>query len=216
MANLYCPDAIPNLFGFFDTTIAPAFLFYAYIPMIFISLFFGMYIFLKDHYSLQSKLLFALSISFVSWIINILFQWMAVSAQVVHFSAQITVFFETTIFIITIYFVSVFLNKKDIAFTLKLFLSAVLIVVLILLPTRINTASFDLGNCQGNVGTLWHYVYIAEVSSIIFILYLGLKTFFSYKMDERFKKQTLYFTIGVVLFLSIFSASNIFGEVLRV
>jgi signal transduction histidine kinase len=212
----YCSESTPTLAHFFTFGYAPTLLFYAYIPIILVSLFLGFFVFFKDRYSLQSKLLLILSSSFVLWILNIILQWIAVYARIVHFSAQITAVFEIPIFIFAIYFVDVFLNKKDISLSLKIFLSTIAAVVIVLLPTQINTLSFDLINCQSNVGILWKYIYVGEILSIFYVIYLCLRKYFSSTTDKIFKKQIIYLMSGVVLFLSIFSASDIFGELTQV
>ena len=209
----YCSESIPTITHFFDFSYAPTLLFYAYIPIIILSLFLGFFVFFKNKYSLQAKLMLGLSLSFSFWIINIMFQWVAVYARVVQFSAQITAMFETIIFISTTYFVYVFVNKKDIPFTSKVLLGTVFSTIAVLLPTKINIISFDIVNCQSNVGVLWNYIYPLEIGSIFYIIYISLKKYFSFDVDKIFKKQILYFMSGVVFFLTFFSLSNILGEI---
>ncbi len=209
----YCATSTPTFSHFFNLSYAPSLLFYSYIPIIVASLFLGFFVFFKNKYSVQSRLLLGISVSSSFWIINIIFQWIAVYASVVYYSAQLTIIFEVLIFLLSIYFVEVFLNKKDISFKLKILLSSILIAIVIILSTPLNINSFDLINCQGNIGVIWKYVYITEIISIFYIIYICLKKYFFSSENKTFKKQILYFMIGVVLFLSIFSFSNIMGEI---
>ncbi len=215
MNLLLCPDAVPSFLGIFDFSIAPSLLFYSYIPIIVLSLFFALYILFKDKFSLSSKLFFAIATSFLLWVLNILVQWIAAPVTFVHFSAQLTALFEILIFIFSIYFTYVFLKKHDIPFWFKCVLFSILSTILFVLPLKFNTQSFDITLCQGVVGDLWKFMYGFEILSIIGIFIFGVKQFFTLS-DKVLRRQALIFTIGVTLFLTIFSLSNIYGEITQV
>lgn len=215
MDAYYCALTQIEINHFFDFSFAPPLLFYAYIPIILLSLFFGIYVFVKDKHSLQGALLLALTLSFVFWVINILFQWVAVYAKIVYFSGELVAFFEVPIFLLSIYFVQVFLTKKDITFGGKLFLGSIAFLNLVLVSTKINIASFDPVNCEVNVGLLWPYIYGGEIVAIVYILYLCVRGF-RRAGDKNIREQIVHFTLAVFAFLSIFVASNIFGEITRV
>src|SRR3990167_8050186 len=59
-----CADATSNFIGLFDLSIAPSLLYYSYIPIIFVSIFFSFFIFLKGGRNTAGKLLIWLSILF--------------------------------------------------------------------------------------------------------------------------------------------------------
>ena len=212
--NLFiCPDSTANLLLLFDTTIAPPLLYYAYIPILIASIFFGLYILIKGNYSLLAKLLFSISIVFTLWIILILFQWTAVHANLVHFSWQILAIPETLIYILSAYFMFAYLAKKDIANWQKFVLIATFLPIIIFLPTKYNIATFDLVNCEGVVSALWSYVYILEVGFLVMIAYFSLKRVFT-KKSERV--QILPLMLGMVAFLGLFFLSNFAGELTKI
>jgi len=212
--DLYCETTIPTLRYFFDFSFAPALLLYSYIPIIIVSLIFSVAILIKDNKSLRSKLLFLITLSFILWIINVIFQWVAVYSRIVFFTSQLTALFEILIFVFSIYFIDVFVNKKDSSFTTKMILGSLVGTVLVLLPTKINMPSFDITNCEGVVGTLWGFIYPFEIIAIGWVIFIGMKAFKRKGIEAIEKKQILILTIGMTLFLGVFSLSNIFGELL--
>ncbi len=214
--QIMCSDAIPGFLNFFDFSIAPTLLFYSYIPIIIIALFLSFFIFFKNRYSLQSKLLLMITLSFSVWAFDQIVQWTAIYVSAVHFSWQIIVLFEMLVFIFTLYFTAVFLNKKDINFKYKLLLGAVFFPIVIFLPTNLNINSFDLQQCQSNYGFLWEYIYIFEVSSIVIMMYMFYKKFRSLAKGDSFKKQIVILATGIFLFLGMFTATNILGDSLLV
>ncbi len=210
-----CPDSVPSLFGIFDFSIAPQLLFYSYIPIIILSMFFAVYILYKDKFSLSSKLFFAIAVSFLLWVLNILVQWIAAPVAIVHLSAQLTSLFEVLIFIFSLYFSYVFLKKHDIPTWFKYLLSLLLLSIIFLLSSKLNTEAFDLIQCQAVIGILWKYIYGFELLSIIGIFIFGIINSLIIP-DKVSKKQSLIFTVAITLFLTIFSLSNIYGEITQV
>ncbi len=209
---LLCPDAIPNVLGIFDFSIAPRLLFYSYIPIVFISLIMGFLIFFKDKFSLRGSLFLTLTVSFAFWVLSILFQWTAASAGLVHFSWQVLALFEVLIYISSFYFVYVFVYKKDLGVFLKIFFFLFLIAVSLFLPSEYMMRQFDLVNCQSVLGVFWTIIYIFEFTILPIILFLGLSK--AHKIeDPATRKQSIIVTIGNVLFLAIFALSNIVGEI---
>ncbi|MFA6227435.1 MAG: ATP-binding protein [Candidatus Paceibacterota bacterium] len=212
-----CPDSIPSFLHFFDLSIAPPLLYYAYIPAILLSLFFGFFVFKKNNYSLQSKLLLGIAIAFAVWVFNLMFQWMVAYVKPDMFSWQITPFIEIFIPILVIYFAYVFLNKKDISLIPKIIFSILILITAITLPTKFNTLSFDLQNCQANYGNIYYYfIYIFELLAIFIVGYISFKKYLiTPKGDQVSKREALIFGVGSVIFLTIFYLSNILGEITK-
>lgn len=209
---LLCPDAVPNVLGIFDFSIAPRLLFYSYIPIVFISLIMGFLIFFKDKFSLRASLFLLLNCSFALWVTSVLFQWTAASAGLVHFSWQILALFEVLIYISSFYFVYVFTYKKDLGSFLKIIFFLFLLAVSVFLPSEYMMKEFDLINCQSVLGSFWNVIYIFEFTLLPIILILGInKSQKTTDISER--KQILIVTIGNFLFLTIFVFSNIIGEI---
>jgi signal transduction histidine kinase len=213
MNYLTCLDtSTPNLFNIFDTTIAPPLLFYAYIPIIFVSLFLSIFVLIKDKYSLLSKLLFIISILFSILILNEVNTWIAVPVSLIYFSWQLVIFFEVSLFILCFYFVYVFLNKKDLAFRYKILLSLFLLPTIVFLSTSFNISYFDINECGGDYGYLWEYNYIFQFSSIVIMMYMFFDKFKALKKGDPFRKQILIMAAGVFIFLTNYALLGFYGD----
>lgn len=213
MALLLCPDATLSFWNIFDFSLAPHVLFYSYIPTVAMSLFLGFFILFKNKFSLVSKLLLLIAVSFCLWVLNIIIQWIAAPVNIVMLAWQLTALFEITIFISSLYFVYVFIEKKDISISLKTIFSLIIILVATFLPTKFNIRYFDIANCEGQIGPLWLVLYSLEIFIIAWVIYVCLK---KYKLEKGlFKKQVLYLMFGLVIFLGLFSWSNIVGELTK-
>jgi signal transduction histidine kinase len=218
MIGFICPLSIPNapfFWNFFDFTYAPALLYYAYIPIIVLSIFLALYVLRKDKFSLQSKLLTVLSLSFSVWVANVTMQWIAASADIVLFSWEITPIIEVFIPIATFYFFYVSTRKRDISSKLKILFAVIISAVAAILPTRFNVTMFDMANCQAVVGPLIYIVYVIEILSAIAILSFVISDCFAKKMTDNNRTQIIYLGVGSTIFLTIFSLANIFGEFLQ-
>lgn len=213
MNHIFCTDAIPQFLNLFDFSVAPTLLYYSYIPIILATFILSFYVLKKDKYSLKSKLLFFTSLSFIFWVLNILIQWTVVMADIVMFSWQITALFEILIPLIIIYFVYVYINKKDFSFKIKILISLIYLTVVVLTPTTYNVQSFDLTYCEGQNGFLLIGIYLFELITGLLISGWGL--FYNKNAKSDDKKQNKFIALGAGLFLVIFSLSNIFGEVLQ-
>ena len=214
MPSLFCPDAAPTLFGFFDFSLAPSLLFYAYIPAIAVSLLTGWFVVTRDHYSTASKLLAGIAVSFALWTFNIFFQWIAAPVEAVMLAWQLTAIFESGIFIFTVYFVLEFTGETSATFKQKLLLLVPALPVLLLVPTSLNVTAFDIANCEGVLGPLWIYLYGLEIFGVLAVLALGGYRYVRAATQEK-QGQIRNITIGAVLFMSIFTASNVVGELTK-
>jgi signal transduction histidine kinase len=210
-----CLDAVPGFLGFFDLSIAPALLFYAYLPILVLSIFFGFFIFKKDRGSVLSKYFLGITLSFAAWIFLILFQWVGVYLETVHLAWQLLVLPEISIFLFSILFSYVFIFKKDVPNLYKYIAGLLLSIVAFVLPTQLNIASFDLTNCEGVVGILWPYVYVFELSAIIIIVLIAFEKLILKNKQAGEKLKTVLFSTGMVFFLGIFWLSNYFGELTK-
>lgn len=212
--NQVCGDELPGFLGL-DFSTAPQLLFYSYIPIILISLFIGFWVYFKEKKTLQGKSFFGLTIFFVLWVINIIFQWISSYHVVLMFAWQLTAFFELGMYMCAGYFSYVFLFKKDISYFGKILLLTIFALVSVFLPTKFNIMSYDILNCEGVIGNIWKIIYIIESSLIVWISYIGYLNFKESK-DVNDRKKVALFTFGMVFFLLIFFLSNFYAEVTKV
>jgi len=212
ISSLLCPDAIPNNFYYFDFSIAPSLMLYSYVPAIIASFFIGFFVMVKSKFSLQGKLLFAISLSFAVWVFNYLIQWTIAYVTPDFLSWQLTPILMLPMFFFSAYFVYVFLEKRDVPFSLKLYSSLLFLPVILLLPSRFNISYFNLTACEGVAGSLWKYIYSVEALIIVVIIFMGIKKYIESKDEKIFKKEIIYLTTGVSSFLLISWLSDILGE----
>ncbi|MFA6158017.1 MAG: HAMP domain-containing sensor histidine kinase [Candidatus Paceibacterota bacterium] len=206
-----CLNAIPNVFGIFDTSVAPTLLYYSYIPIVFLSLFFSIFLFVKNR-SIQTGSLLAIAVSFSLWIVNELVQWIAVDAWLVHFGWQMSALSQLSLVFSITYFVYTFLYNKAPEFSLKFVGFIVLLPVLILLPTDFNMTSFDLIECQSLFATnLWLYIYYLQVALTAVSIFFCVKKYREPSNPED-KKKALYILIGTFILLGLFVTTNILGD----
>ncbi len=206
-----CLDAVPGFLGFFDLSIAPPLLFYAYIPIFILCVVFGLFILKKDKSSTLSKYFLGINLSFATWIFLILFQWVGAYLETVHLAWQLLIIPELSIFLFSILFTYTFLFKKDAPNIYKYFIGLIFIGVSIILPTTLNIEAFDLAFCEGVVGYIWPTVYVFELICLALIVLIAIERVLKSKEPgEKFK--TFIFTFGLIFFLGIFWASNYFGE----
>jgi len=210
--QITCPDATIGFLGFFDFSIAPPLLFYSYIPIVVASLLLSLFILSKNWNSLHGRLLALISIGFSLWVVTAIVTWIAVHASIVHFAWEIISLIELSIYIFSLYFVVVFLSGKDIQLKYKMLMAFFYLPVIILLPTEINMSTFDLVSCQANNGPIWLYIYSLEIIAIAVMTSLFIKKYVSLTKGDSLRKQIPLLSVGMFLFLGIFTATNILGD----
>jgi len=215
MMFIPCTDSTPHFLKYFDLNVAPHILYYSYIPIILIALFLGIYILIKDKFSRSSKFIFAVALAFAIWVLNIIFQWVIVYANISMFSWQITPIIEIFIPISVLYFFYIFSYKKIPNF-IKYSSYLVVSLVALILGTKFNMPAFNPSICEATVGPLLYGVNYFEIFVAIYIVMVSLKEFFSTKNTESIKKQSLLLAVGSAIFLVIFSLSNILGQSTRI
>src|SRR3989344_3030280 len=211
-----CSDAPAALWGFLDFSIAPPLLFYAYIPVILISLFLGGFVLLKDRFSLRSKLLFIVSGVFALLLLNEILLWIAAPVSLVQFGWQLEPVFRILVAILTVYFTYVFINRKDLPFVQKLILSTPLVIVILLSSTKANIVFFDLNNCEGVPGWLFDFTHLFEAMSMLWVAIIVGKNLSAKSLSRDAKYQDALLGGGAILFLLIFFASTFFGDYTKV
>ncbi len=162
-----CGDEVPNLFGIFDLSTAPQLLYYAYIPIIIVSILIALFIYAGDRKSLRNQLLMAFLMFFALDILNELAVWVASYHTLLMFTWQISLIFETGLYLTAAYFAIVFVTGKDLSFQGKLALSVPALMILASIPTRLNISSYDLTNCEGVIGPVWKAMYVLGPAFIL-------------------------------------------------
>lgn len=208
METLLCLDAEATFLGIFDPGIAPQLLYYAYLPIILISLILGSLVLLnKNKFHLPNKLFFIFIIVYTLYLCNEIIQWIAVPAGLVHFAWGLTALFFALIPIILFYFVFTFIKQKDLSFTGKWILFLGLTPVLLFLSTTLNAKYLDIALCRSEIGELNMYLYVLISICSVSIGYLGIKSSRSLK-----KKESLILACGAILMLLMLMYADAVSE----
>lgn len=187
------------------------FIYYSHIPTALTSLTLGLFIWLKTRGDLSSRLFFLTTLFFSLWSFFDIVLWTSLDSRVTMFFWSIINFFENMVSLFTLYFVYVFIEKKDVALKYKLFFSSLFLPFLILLPTHYNITGFNAALCEAQQGSLINYFYFLE--GVFFLTLIGYGARKIWKTSGTARTQVAYLLIGSVLFLLSFSGANIAGSV---
>lgn len=200
---------ICNLFSeptyFFFSSDIPELLYYSHIPATIVALLVGFFVFLNGRKLLLNKLLLIIAICFSLWTLSNLILWTNIHSDTLLFVWSFLRVFSSFISFFSIYFIYVFLYKKDISFFLKGIFTALLVPVLLFAQTNLNLSGFDITSCdafafEGPLFRIFHIFY--GVLAMIWILILLVK---NYKVATAdFKKQIILMGIGIEFFLFSF------------
>lgn len=215
LSPLYCTDSTPQFLGIFNFELAPRLLFYSYIPITVVLLSLALYIFFNATNRALAKALVVSSLASFAWVATAIVQWLAVDARVNYFAWEVIGVFEIIIYIATTYFFIRFVYQQLNPSKSLLVIGLLLLPVILLLPTTQNLTSFDINECQGTYGAFWTtYIYAVEILAAIVILGISLKIRYKSTASPEHKKQVLALAVGIVLFMAIFTLSNVSGELL--
>lgn len=204
-----CQWDIPHFLIFSNNVFEPL-IYYSHLGTLILVMFFGFFIFLNNRKELINRILFYISICISIWMFSDLVLWATDKPKLTMFFWTIEIIFEPLIYILSLYFVYVFLDKKDIPNKLRIGLYSLVLPTLILAPTNFGLTGFDLSNCDRVAieGVLPKYGYFIEIVVVLWIILLSFSRFYkSNNRDER--KQILLLSTGITLFLFSFSLGNI-------
>jgi signal transduction histidine kinase len=191
----------------------PPLLFYSHIPTATISLFVGCFVFLKNRKLLASKILFAISITFSLWTFLNLIIWTSYDDRIIMLTWSLLGILGSLLCIFSLYFEYVFIDKKDITLFVKIILGLMLLPVIVSTGTKFNLSLFDLANCEASEGKYFNYYYY--LIGFLVSFWILILAFIKYKKAEQnFKKQIIYLTVGIELFLLSFFATGFFASYL--
>ncbi len=189
---------------FLFTSGVPALLYYAYIPTTVIALFVGLYVFWNGRQFLLNRLFLAISLIFSIWTISDLIEWTNIHSNFILFVWSFQGITLGLMAIFCIYFIYVFLDKKDISLRIKIIFLALLAPVFIFTPT-VYLKGFDITACDA-FKFAWLpfelYYTLLGVLAIVWILVLLIRRYRTAVPD--IKKQIVLMGTGIEFFLFLF------------
>ncbi|MBA4318324.1 MAG: hypothetical protein C0412_07980 [Flavobacterium sp.] len=210
METIFCPWG-PAKYLIFSNNV-PQVLYYAIIPGMLVAVFLSLFIFFNDRKSFSAKLLVAISLLFFAWGVFALILFATNSPKIVMLLWSFTILIEVLTYAASLYLTYVFFDKQDIGFYKKILIFLLLLPFIILLPTAYNLSGVRISDCTAIEGVVALYVsYAVEIIFVVWILSVAINRYRKSK-DKLFKKQILFFTLGILFFLITFSSGNIIGS----
>jgi signal transduction histidine kinase len=200
-------------FFVFSENVFGTLIYYSHFLALILSLSIGVFILLRDRKSLINQLLFWITFTFSLWALFDMFLWANEKPGPQMFIWSAIIFVETLIYVLCLYFIDVFINKKDISFRKKLGIFLPLTPILIFLPTQFVLQGFDLTNCYRDIAEGFiavYYVYLIEIFYAFWILFFLFKE--HARAAEGMKKQIIFMGVGIIMFLISFVSGNIIGS----
>lgn len=191
---------------FFFTSDLPQLLYYSHVPTTIIALFVGLFVFFNARHLLLNRLLLLISLCFSGWTLISLIAWTNIHGDLILFTWPLFGVFQALISVFSIYFIYVFLNKRDVGFTLKLLFLALLTPVLIFAHTDVSVSGFNLAACDsfGYEGLAYKIYYTGL--GFLAMGWIGALLIAKYRKAEgSFRKQIVLMGIGIESFLFSFS-----------
>ncbi len=198
-------NLFPEPIFFFFSTDIPDMLYYSHIPAAIVALLIGFFVFFNAPKVLLNRLLLAISISFSLWAIVSLISWTNIHSDFLLFIWTFYGVFSSFISILCVYFIYVFLEKKDVSLLIKAIFFFLLTPILIFAPTDLSLSGFDITNCDAFIFEgFWFKVYHTSLGVLAMFWILGL-LFTKYRnATPDFKKQILLVGIGIEFFIFSF------------
>ncbi len=191
-----------------------SFVYYSHIPVAFISLLVGSFVFLKNKEERSAKLLFFVAVFFSAWSFSDLILWTSVDSRKTVFFWSLINMIENLVSITTLYFAYVFLEKRDLSLRNKMIFGSLFLPFFIFLPSVYNISGFNGVLCEAQQGWLTGYFYFLEVVFFLTLFLYLLRKVVMATGEER--KKILLFSFGALCFLLFFSGANIMGSVASV
>jgi signal transduction histidine kinase len=187
----------------------PSLLYYSHWPSIIISLFFGIFVFLKSGQSLLGKILLLISASFSIWAILNLIVWITFDSRIYSLSWSFFEIVSILFFFLVLYFVYVFIEGKDIPFKIKLLFIGLFSPVIVISATKYFLIGFDATNCVAIENSRFlFYVFILKAIAFLGTLILVLSKYFKYRKDKIKKSKIIFVGIGSIFLLLSFLATQ--------
>ncbi len=208
---MICTDIPPPEYLIFSDTV-PQLLYYSHIPTAIITLFIGLFVFLKSK-NLLSALLLLISSTFTIWLFINLLSWTSVNGDLIMFNSSLFGILNIVLFFSFLYFYIFYIRRCDVHYFYKILLSLLLLPVILF--SQYNFSVFNLTYCEvfDTVGVYSDYIYILELLVFITILLFGGYSYIRSK--EELREQILLITFGVGSFLFLFFTTGYFASYLN-
>ena len=217
--SMFCTDPysieiFQSLSFFVFSPNAPALLYYSHIPAAVIALLLSLFVIFKNREVLEAKILATIALLYSALTIINLFLWTQIDIRVVMYLWSFWYIFLTLIFILSFYFLYVFIKKKDVSFATKTLFTVLLLPIVLLSSTTFNLLSFDVLGCNAMDNPLMiGYSYL--LTTVIFIAMVIFAFDEYYRAAKDKKRPITLVSIGMLLFLISFLIATYVPSVLN-
>ena len=205
---MFCTD-IPNPKYLIFSDSVPSLLYYSHIPTAVIALALGLFIILKNRKDMASILLFVVALLFSIWSFLDLILWTNNDSRIIMFSWGIIRIVEALIPVFVLYFSYWLIKQKEPPYLAKLFFAALIVPILIFIPT-IHFQGFDLSICEPIEGPTLKYLYFLEPFVFVSLFYFLIREILKEKGHDR--RKIILISFGSLFFLLSFLGTNIIGS----
>lgn len=190
----------------------PSLVYISHIPIFLIAFFLSFFVLRSGIKNLQNRAFFLSMIMFGLWVFLDSIFWAANRSDVIMFVWSMLVFVEPLVHMGMLYLVYVLSTGKDIPFYQKLIAVLIFLPQFFLVPTTYTLSGFDVSVCLPNEVFFSYYSYSIEV---IFILWITLFGIIHHRKEtgSKNRREMMYITSGIVLFLVSFTGGNIYGSI---
>ena len=212
--DTYSIELFQSLSFYIFSPVAPPLLYYSHVPAAVVALLLSLFVISKNREALEAKILVTISLLYSAWAIMNLFIWTQIDIRVVMYLWSFWFTFFTLIFILSFYFLYVFVKKMDVPFGIKALFVASLLPIILLSSTPFNLSSFNIGGCNAVENPMMiGYSYL--LTTIIFISMVVFAFNEYYKVTKESKQRIALVSLGVLLFLISFSVATYVPSVLN-
>ncbi len=186
--------------------------FYSHIPTALVMLVVALLIHMKNRKLILAQILLYIAICFSIWTALDLSIWVYYSnSTIVMFSWSIIEMFSLLLFILSLYFMYIYIYKNDVSFYIKIGVVALFVPIVILSSTTFNLTGFNAQECIATEGqALANYVFGLKVFMSLLMLGLVVRAFI--KSDTVSRKKILVLAVGMLSFVFAFLLSGIIAS----
>lgn len=185
---------------------------YSHIIPVIISLLLSIFVYFKSNKGLLSKAFLFFTISFSLWLIGDLIVWTSYNYGLIYSSWAPLDFIEIVSYIFGLYFIWIFISKKDLSLSKKLLLSILVLPAFIITISKNSVLGFDQANCEavGN-NTLSIYKMITEGILLLTMIGIIIKSIIT-EDTKNVKIKNIIVGGSMFVFLSVFGITEYIGS----
>ncbi len=183
----------------------PELLYYSHFPTAILALLVGLFVVINNPKKLLNRILFLIALCFAAITLANLVMWTNVDSGLILVAWSIFGPLQAIISVLCIYFIYVFLQKKDVTWKVKATFTVLLLPVYIFATTDLNVSGLDLALCDAFQYEGFAYDLYNSLLGVLAIIWTSVLFIKNYKKAKpEFKKQIKFMALGIESFLALF------------